>query len=301
MLDPINPVQMTVPPDYEAFFRFSQRPFSLTPDPQFYFRSRSHGRVFDTLSAAIARRDSLILVIGDLGVGKTTLCRTLMASQERKSRSALVGNALLSPEDLLRLMLQDLGAVPKSDARQGRLGHATLAELMQLFDQFLGELQRANDGAVMIIDEAHCLPHATMDHIVELASLESNRHNVLQFLLAGQPAVGGGAALPRLGDDRLAVRARLLPLERDECERYLHHRLTIAGGGAVTFSARSIEVIYALSGGVPRLVNLLCERALQEAASAHANRIEPAMIESAASALDLLRIRPKRFRWYGTR
>jgi general secretion pathway protein A len=292
---------MTVPPDYEAFFRFSQRPFSLTPDPKFYFRSRSHGRVFDTVSAAIARRDSLLLVIGDLGVGKTTLCRTLMASQERKSRSALVGNALLSPEDLLRLMLQDLGAVPKGDARQGRLGQATLVELMQQFDQFLGELQRASDGAVMIIDEAHCLPQATMDQIVELASLESNRHKVLQFLLAGQPAVGGGAALPRLGDDRLAVRARLLPLERDECERYLHHRLTIAGGGAVTFSAPSIEVTYALSGGVPRLVNLLCERALQEAASAHANRIEPAMIESAAAALDLLRIRPKRFRWYGTR
>jgi general secretion pathway protein A len=292
---------MTVPPDYEAFFRFSQRPFSLTPDPKFYFRSRSHGRVFDTVSAAIARRDSLLLVIGDLGVGKTTLCRTLMASQERKSRSALVGNALLSPEDLLRLMLQDLGAVPKGDARQGRLGQATLVELMQQFDQFLGELQRASDGAVMIIDEAHCLPQATMDQIVELASLESNRHKVLQFLLAGQPAVGGGAALPRLGDDRLAVRARLLPLERDECERYLHHRLTIAGGGAVTFSAPAIEVIYALSGGVPRLVNLLCERALQEAASAHANRIEPAMIESAAAALDLLRIRPKRFRWYGTR
>ena len=77
---PIKIVQMT-PPDYEAFFRISQRPFSLTPDPKFYFRSRSHGRVFDTLSTAIARRDSLMLVVGDLGVGKTTLCRTLMASQ----------------------------------------------------------------------------------------------------------------------------------------------------------------------------------------------------------------------------
>ena len=119
------------PPDYEAFFRISQRPFSLTPDPKFYFRSRSHGRVFDTLSAAIARRDTLMLVIGDLGVGKTTLCRTLMESPERKSRSALVGNALLSPEDLLRLMLQDLGAIAKGDARQGTLGHATRAELVQ--------------------------------------------------------------------------------------------------------------------------------------------------------------------------
>ncbi len=229
------------PPDYEAFFRISQRPFSLTPDPKFYFRSRSHGRVFDTLSTAIARRDTLMLVIGDLGVGKTTLCRTLMESPGRKSRSALVGNALLSPEDLLRLMLQDLGAIAKGDARQGTLGHATRADLVQQFDQFLAELHEANDTALMIIDEAHSLPPATMEQIVEIASLGSNRHKVLQFLLAGQPTAGGGGTLPRVVDERLTVRARLLPLERDESERYVHHRLTIAGGAAVTFSAPAIE------------------------------------------------------------
>ena len=107
--------------------------------------------------------------------------------------------------------------------------------------------------------------------------------------------------MPEFADDRLAVRARLLPLERDECERYITHRLAIAGGTPVTFSAQALEVIYALSGGVPRLVNLLCERGLQEAAAVTADRIEPKMIESAASALDLVRLRPKRFRWYGTR
>ncbi len=289
-----------MPPDHEAFFRFAQRPFSLTPDPRFYFRSRSHGHVFDSLSAAIARRERLMLVTGDLGVGKTTLCRTLIASQERKSRAALVGNALLSPEDLLRLMLQDLGAVPEKDARQGRLLSLTRAELVREFDTFLLDLDQARAGAVLIVDEAHSLPHATLEQILEIAHLESNRGKVLQFLLAGQPGAGG-VATPRLVDDRLAVRARLLPLERDECERYIHHRITIAGGTAVTFSAQSLEVIYSLSGGLPRLVNLLCERALEEAASAHANRVEPSMIDSAASALDLLRIRPKRFRWYGTR
>ena len=289
------------PPDYEAFFRISQRPFSLTPDPKFYFRSRSHGRVFDTLSTAIARRDSLMLVVGDLGVGKTTLCRTLMESPQRTSRSALIGNALLSPEDLLRLMLQDLGAIPNGDARQGALAHATRTDLVQQVDQFLGELHEANDSALMIIDEAQSLPPATMEQIVEIASLDANRPKVLQFLLAGQPTAGGGGTMPRLVDERLTVRARLLPLERDESERYVHHRLTMAGAAAVTFSATAIEAIYALSGGLPRLINLLCDRALQEAAAAQANRIEPVMIESAASALDLLRVRPKRFRWFATR
>lgn len=289
------------PPDYEAFFRFAQRPFSLTPDPRFYFRSRSHGRVFDTLAAAIARRDGVMVMNGELGLGKTTLCRTLMQAQPQKSRSALVGNALLSPEDLLRLMLQDLGAIPDGDPRHGALGQASRAELVQLFDQFLGELHQAHDGATVVIDEAHRLPQATMDQIVEVANLDSNRNKVLLFLLAGQPTVGAGATAPRLLDQRISVRARLLPLERDECERYVHHRLTIAGGAPVTFGAPAIEMVYSLSGGVPRLINLLCERALHEAASGHADHIEVAMIEAAASALALLRTRPKRFRWYVTR
>jgi general secretion pathway protein A len=292
---------MESPQDYATFFKFAQRPFSLTPDPKFYFRSRSHGRVFDAVSAAVLRRECLMLIVGDLGVGKTTLCRTLMASQDRTLRAALVGNAVLSPEDLLRVMLQDLGAIAKGDARQPRLAAATLTELMQQFDEFLIALHESNDGAVLIIDEAHSLPPSTLEQVIEMAHLESNRHKVMQFLLAGQPALGSNARPLGGMSSRLTVRARLLPLERDECERYVHHRLTVAGGAAVTFNQQSIEVIYALSGGVPRLINLLCERALQEAASAQTNRIEAAMIASAASVLDLIRIRPRRFRWYGTR
>ena len=287
--------------DSSTFFKFSRSPFSLTPDPKFYFRSHSHGRVFDALSDAIARRDSLMLVAGDLGVGKTTLCRTLIASPGRTLRAALVGNALLSAEDLLRLMLQDLGAIPKGEPRQARLASAKRLDLLREFDEFLLALHEANESAFLIIDEAHGLPPATLEQVIEIAHLESNRHKVMQFLLAGQPA-GGGQAMPlRAADNANTVRARLLPLERDECDRYVHHRLTVAGGAAVKFSQQSIELIYALSGGLPRLINLLCERALQEAASAETDRIEAAMISAAASALDLVRIRPRRFRWYGTR
>src|SRR5688572_10008756 len=157
-------------PDYAAYYRFAQRPFSLTPDPRFYFRSRSHARVFDALSAAIARRESVVLVVGDLGVGKTTLCRTLLDLQERKSRAALVGNALLSPADLLRLMLQDLGAVSKDDLNRGRLQDATRVELLEMFDTFLAGLKTARDGAVLIVDEAHSLPPSTKEQVMEIAA-----------------------------------------------------------------------------------------------------------------------------------
>jgi general secretion pathway protein A len=286
-------------PGYEAFFGFVERPFSLTPDPKYYFRSRSHNRAFESLSAAVKRRESLLLVSGDLGVGKTTLCRTLMDMLERKTRAALVGNSLLSPEDLLRLLLQDLGAVAKEEVKRGRLVGASRAELHQLLDEFLHDLRSSKDGAVLIIDEAHSLPPATVDQVIELTLLESNREKVLQVLLAGQSSSAGNATIAKPLDERLSTRARLLPLERDECERYVSHRLTIAGGPHVSFSTRAMEVIYGLSGGVPRLVNLLCERALQEGAAAGSRKIEPGMVESAASALELLRFRPKRFRWFG--
>jgi general secretion pathway protein A len=286
--------------DYAAFFRFTHRPFSLTPDPRFYFRSRSHARVFDALSAALTRHDRLMLVVGDLGVGKTTLCRTLLEMQEQKSRAALVGNALLSADDLLRLLLQDLDAVPAEEIKQGRLQAASHGELIDRFSEFLKRLHATNERAVMIVDEAHSLPPDTRDQIVELASLEANHGNVMQFLLAGQPAIGG-AMFPVAAEDTLGLRARLLPLERDESERYIVHRHAAAGGNAVTFSRAAVDVIYGLSGGVPRLVNLLCERALQHTADAKLNLVEPDMIQSAASALDLIRLRPKRFRWYAKR
>ena len=288
-------------PDDTAFPRSAQRPFSLTPDPKFYFRSRSHARAFDALSSAVARRESIMLVVGDLGVGKTTLCRTLLDLQERRSRAALVGNALLSPDDLLRLMLLDLGALSNDEIDQARLRSAPRGELLDMFDQFLARMKAESDGAVLIVDEAHCLPPATKEQVLEIAALSSNHDRVLQLILAGQPSLGGGASImPPSKDERLMPRARLLPLERDECARYITHRLDVAGAGGVTFSPQAVEMIYSLSGGVPRLVNLLGERGLQEAANAEASSVEPSMIQSAASALDLIRLRPKRFRWYGT-
>jgi general secretion pathway protein A len=285
------------PPDYAVFFQFTHRPFSLTPDPRFYFRSRSHGRAFDALSEAMVRRDGLMLLVGDLGVGKTTLSRTLVDMPERTWRRAFVANGLLSPDDLLRRVLQDLAATSQDDVQNGTLAVWPRVELVNRFERLVLQLTAANQHAVVIVDEAHGLPAPTTDLLVELASMQANRQATVQFLLVGQPATGG-VVLPRIAEDRVGVRARLLPLERDECARYIQHRLHIGGGG-VTFAARAIDTAYALSGGVPRIVNLLGERALQEAAAARSRQVEASMIESAASALDVLRLRRKRFRWYG--
>lgn len=290
---------MAFPPAHEAFFGFAERPFSLTPDPKYYFRSRSHSRAFDALSDGVARRESLLLVTGDLGVGKTTLCRTFVDLLQHKTRAALIGNALVSPEDLLRLLLQDLGGVSKDEVRAGRLAGASRADLNQILDTFLSSLSASGGCAVLIVDEAQSMPPATIEQIIALSTIDANRDKSLQIVLAGQPAVGGGPAVPKAIDQLLTTRARLLPLERDECDRYIAHRLAIAGGAGVSFDPRAIDVIYALSGGVARLVNLLCEHGLQQAAASKSRRVGASNVESAAAAFDLGRVRPKRFRWYG--
>jgi general secretion pathway protein A len=290
---------MDFPPAHEAFFGFAERPFSLTPDPKYYFRSRSHSRAFDALSDGVARRESLLLVTGDLGVGKTTLCRTFVDLLQRKTCAALIGNALVSPEDLLRLLLQDLGGVSKDEVRSGRLAGASRADLNEMLDTFLSNLGASRGCAVLIVDEAQTLPAATAEQVIALSTMDANREKSLQIVLAAQPAVGGGPAVPKAIDQLLTTRARLLPLERDECDRYIAHRLAIAGGAGVSFDPRAIDVIYTLSGGVARLVNLLCEHGLQQAAAANSRRVGAGMIESAANALELGRLRPKRFRWFG--
>ena len=290
---------MSFPAADEAFFGFAERPFSLTPDPKYYFRSRSHDRAFDALSAGIAHREALLLVTGDLGVGKTTLCRTFIDLLQRRTRAALVGNALVSPEDLLRLLLQDLGGVSKDEVRTGKLAGATRAELLEMLDEFLVRLQGAKAGVVLIVDEAQSLPAATVEQVIAIASMDANREKVLQIVLAAQPSLGGGPAVPQALDQLLTTRARLRSLERDECDHYIAHRLEIAGGAGVTFDARAVDVIYSLSNGVARLVNLLCEHGLQQAAAAQSRRIKAGMIESAAAAFECGRLRPKRFRWFG--
>jgi general secretion pathway protein A len=290
---------MGFPPAHETFFGFAERPFSLTPDPKYYFRSRSHSRAFDALSAGVARRESVLLVTGDLGVGKTTLCRTFIDLLQRKTRAALVGNALVAPEDLVRLLLQDLGGVSKDEVRSGRLTGASRIELNDMLEAFLSNLRETRGGAVLIVDEAQSLPAATVEQIIALATMAANCEQSLQIVLAAQPSLGGGPAVPKAIDQLLNTRARLLPLERDECERYIQHRLAIAGGAGVSFDRGAVDVIYTLSGGVARLVNLLCEHGLQQAATVESRRVGPGMIESAASAFELGRLRPKRFRWFG--
>jgi general secretion pathway protein A len=291
-------------PGYESFFGLAERPFSLTPDPRYFFKSRTHGRAIETLTFGLRRRERHLLVTGDLGLGKTILCRTLVEQLRRRVPVSLVANPLLTAGALFRLLLDDFGGSCTDEAERGSACEATAYKLHDTLLQCLAaSFKSSGEGAVVVIDEAHTLPVLLVEHLLSLAALEHNREKLVHLVLVGQQAPGEPGALGLRGlDERVSTKARLLPLGRDECAAYVTHRLAIAGSSAETsFSPRALDILYGLSGGVPRLVNLLCERALQEAAIQEAHKIEPAMINAASSALELLRTRPRRFRWFTRR
>jgi general secretion pathway protein A len=291
-------------PGYESFFGLVERPFSLTPDPRYFFKSRTHGRAIETLIFGLRRRERYLLVTGDLGLGKTILCRTLVDQLRRRVPVSLVANPLLTAGGLFRLLLDDFAGSCTDEAQRAAVGDATPYKLHDVLVQCLADsFKSSGEGAVVVIDEAHTLPMILVEHLQSLSALEHNREKLLQLVLVGQQAPGEPGALGLRGlDERVSTKARLLPLGRDECAAYVMHRLVVAGSGAeTTFSPRAIDMLYGLSGGVPRLINLLCERALQEAAIQESHKVEPAMINAASSSLELLRTRPRRFRWFTRR
>lgn len=286
---------------YERVYDLVERPFSLTPDEKYHFRSASQARALELVGPALRRGERFLMITGDLGAGKTIFCRTLASHLVGRGPVSFAANPLLRPEDLLRLLLQDFGAVTPDEVRRGRLAGAARANLEHLLNEFLRG-QEPVRPAVAIVDEAQLMPQAIVEQLIQLSGLEAEGAPLMQFVLVSQSAGSLQSITEQRLDAHVGARARLTALDREECRAYIAHRLGVAGcTGREVFSARAIDAIYDLSGGVPRLINLLCERALQEGASSGAHRLEPSMIQSAATTLELLRTRPRRFRWFRPR
>jgi len=289
---------------YEEHYGLTQSPFSLAPDPHFLYLSESHEEAIRQLLDAARRNEGVLVLTGDVGTGKTTIARALLTRLDKTSFASLVLNPFLSVDELLREVLLDFGVISRDDIRSGRAVSASRHDLTSTLHDFLLSLHPIGAHGVLIIDEAQHLPPEVLEQIRVISTVETNTTRLLQVVLIGQPALLDNLAHDGLRqlNSRVSVRATLRPLSRGDVEAYVAHRLSIAGNaGYVHFDGGAIDAVTALTGGVPRLINLLCERGLQEAATAEANRVEPSMIESAASALDLIRLKPKRFRWYGTR
>jgi len=247
---------------YEPFYGLKEKPFSLTSDARFFYQSRSHAPAFDELLYAIKRRESLTVLTGDIGTGKTTLCRAVLQSLDRKSFSAFVTDPFASRAELLKVLLTDYGVASVEDLTSGRLRDASRTELSYLLYEFLGTLVPLQAFAVVFIDEAQNLSVPLLEEIRILSDADGQ----LQVVLVGQLEFREKLKLPQMRqlDQRVSVHCRLEPLDVAGVVGYISHRLRRAGGSAdrVSFSGDAVEEIYELTGGVPRLINKLCDRAL---------------------------------------
>jgi general secretion pathway protein A len=285
---------------YEEYYGFTEKPFSLTPDPKYLFKSASHASAFELLQYAVRRREGFVVITGDIGTGKTTLCRALLEQVDAKTFTALVLNPFLAEDDLLRLVLQEFGVVSREEIKRGRLAGVSKAELIETLNEFLLSLQRLRAQALLIIDEAQNLPLQVLEQIRILSNLETEKEKLLQIVLVGQSNLKDLLRRPELRqlDQRVSIRYDLKPLSKDETSAYVQHRLSVAGGGAVvTFAPKALARVHRYTAGIPRLINLLCDRALLAGYSAHTNRIAAAYVDSAAQSLEIPHQKPSLRGW----
>lgn len=242
---------------YEEFYGLKEKPFNLTPDPRFFFLSENHRGAFEHLLYGIKEREGFILITGEVGTGKTTLCRALLNRIDAHTTdSALILNPMFSGKELLQCILSDFGL---------QSGGTTKKELLDELNRFLLKQHSANRTSIVIVDEAQNLPLPVLEELRILSNLETEKDKLLQIILMGQVELKEQLSVPRLRqlNQRISIRYHLQPLARDEVPRYIQHRLAVAGSpGDVRFAAEALREIYRYSQGIPRLVNLASDRAL---------------------------------------
>jgi general secretion pathway protein A len=242
---------------YLDFHGFREKPFSLTPDPRFIFLSKNHREAFAHLLYGINNRVGFIALTGEVGTGKTTVLRSLLGQLDADHYcTALIFNPGLSPAELLQTITRELGVPTDTSNRLSALDTLNL---------FLLKQNAEGRTVVLVIDEAQDLEAPVLEEIRLISNLETDREKLIQIVLAGQPELV--KILKRKGmrqlAQRITVRYHLRPMDFQDTARYINHRLEVAGGkGGSLFSKRSLKRIYRYSGGLPRLINAACDRAL---------------------------------------
>lgn len=276
---------------YEPHYGLRAKPFSLSTDPRALYKSPAHAAVLEDLLSAIRRREGIIVLTGEMGTGKTTLCRAALYQLDRKTFTTFVPDPFLSREDLLRMLLVDFGEVSVDDLRRGRLAGASRPDLSYQLYEFLTSLESVDAFAVLVIDEAQRLTAPLLEEIRALSELEAGR-KLLQIVLVGQPELQTRLKQfqMRLIDQRVTMRCELRPLTKEDVAGYVAHRLATVGGTAerIAFASAAIELIHAASSGVPRLVNIICDRAMSRAHAERVSVIGPPLVADAIDELQMV-------------
>ena len=242
---------------YCKFYGFRESPFTITPNPRFLFMSTRHREAFAHLIYAVESRAGFVELTGEVGTGKTTLLRSFLSRLDAEGhRTALIFNPCLSSLELLKSINREFGLAWETESRM---------ELLQVLNGFLLEQKSAGRSVVLVMDEAQNLSPEVLEQIRLISNLETETEKLIQIVLSGQPELLSVLAREELRqlNQRITVRYHLSPMEFESTCRYIEHRMELAGGyRAAQFSAAALKRIYRFSGGVPRLVNIVCDRSL---------------------------------------
>lgn len=265
---------------YKQFYKLQQNPFEITPDPAFLFPTKRHNEALAALYYGVRRHKGFVVLTGEVGTGKTLLVRCLLQLFNRENVAyAYVFNSLLAPLEFLQYIAGDFG-LPSSGK--------TKSDLLLLMGSYLIERHRKKQTTVLVVDEAHHLSPAVLEEIRLLTNLETSQQKLLQILLVGQPELDDKLDSFELRQlkQRIALRAHLEPLTREETAKYVQRRLQLAGANSHAedlFGAETLAAVYHHSRGIPRLINTVCENALITAYARQASTVTADVVEDVAT------------------
>jgi general secretion pathway protein A len=263
---------------YAAYFGLKENPFSLSPDTRYLFLSEQHRDALNCLIYGIKEKKGFVLISGDIGTGKTTICRSLINSLDDSVETALIFNTAISDLELLETVIVEYGIDFQGDSKTKR-------NYIDALNDFLLKNFSAGKTAVLLIDEAQNLSHGALEQIRMLSNLETDTEKLIQIILIGQPELNNTLKLPALRqlNERITVRYDLKPLSPQEVREYIQHRLTIAQGpGSLKFTNGSFHLICNLTEGIPRRINALCDRSLLIAYTKNISKITRRIVNLAA-------------------
>jgi general secretion pathway protein A len=278
---------------YLKFFGLNEKPFAITPDPRYLYLSERHAEALAHLMYGINEAGGFVQLTGEVGTGKTTIVRSLLAQTPKNAEIALILNPKMTAPEFLLTICEELGiGVPDS-----ALG--SLKDLVDILSHYLLRAHAAGHRVVLVVDEAQNLSPDVLEQVRLLTNLETNTQKLLQIILIGQPELRELLARNELRQlaQRITGRYHLNPLSPDECIAYVRHRLRVAGATSDIFAPAALNAVFRLSQGVPRVINVICDRALLGAYSLDRHRVTGSLVRSAAAEVFGRRFTPQWLPW----